>query len=62
MAVRMFRLMLMHQRIEEHLRMELRKRAPDVGELERLQLLRSRAMRTLGRLALLAAPARDVAW
>ena len=57
MTARMFRLMLMHQRIDERLRLELRKRAPDLGEFARLQLLRSRAKRLLGRLALRAAPA-----
>ena len=57
MAARMFRLMLMHQRIDERLRLELRRRAPDLGEFARLQLLRSRAKRLLGRLALGAAPA-----
>ncbi|WP_435201253.1 DUF465 domain-containing protein [Qipengyuania sp. 902] len=57
MTARMFRLMLMHQRIDERLRLELRKRAPDLGEFARLQLLRSRAKRLFARLARRAAPA-----
>jgi hypothetical protein len=57
MTARMFRLTQMHQRIDEHLRLERRKRAPDPAVYERLQKLRSRAKRLLGRLALRAIPA-----
>jgi hypothetical protein len=56
MTARIFRLTQVHQRIDEHLRLERRKRAPDPAVCERLQKLRSRAKRLLGRLALRAIP------
>ncbi len=52
MTARIFRLTQVHQRIDEYLRFERRKRAPDPAVCERLQKLRSRAKRLLGRLAL----------
>ena len=55
MTARMFRLTQMHQRIDERLRLERRKRTPDLSEFARLQVLRSRAKRFLNRLAFRAA-------
>ena len=51
MTARMFRLTQIHQRIDERLRLEMRKRQPDRGELSRLSRLKLRAKSALTRLA-----------
>lgn len=51
MTARMFRLTQIHQRIDERLRIELRKRRPDWQEFARLEVLRQRAKHALNRLA-----------
>jgi hypothetical protein len=51
MTARMFRLTQIHQRIDERLRLEMRKRQPDRGELSRLSRLKLRAKSALIRLA-----------
>ena len=51
MTARVFRLTQIHQRIDERLRMELRKRHPDWIELSRLKKMKLRAKDALMRLA-----------
>lgn len=51
MTARMFRLTQIHQRIDEHLRLEMRKGRPDWNELSRLSRMKLRAKRALARLA-----------
>ncbi|WP_341712645.1 hypothetical protein [Erythrobacter sp.] len=52
MTARMFRLTQIHQRIDERLRLELRKLRPDRSELSRLANLKLRAKLALNRIAL----------
>lgn len=51
MTARLFRLTQIHQRIDERLRLELRKLRPDRGELSRLTQLKLRAKLALKRIA-----------
>ena len=57
MTARMFRLTQIHQRIDERLRLEARKRRPDWMELSRLKKLKLRAKAALHRLSLIGATA-----
>ena len=50
MTARTFRLTQIHQRIDERLRMELKKRAPDPGEISRLKKMKLRAKDALHRI------------
>lgn len=50
MTARMFRLTQIHRRIDDLLRMEMRKRRPDWMELSRLKRLKLRAKDALARL------------
>lgn len=50
MTARVFRLTQIHQRIDERLRLEMRKRRPDWAELSRLKKLKLRAKDALHRL------------
>ena len=50
MTARMYRLTQIHQRIDERLRLELRKRRPDWMELSRLKKMKLRAKDALFRL------------
>ncbi len=52
MTERMYRLTQMHQRIDERLRLEIRKLRPDWGNLSRLMALKMRAKTALHRLSL----------
>ena len=51
MTARMYRLTEIHQKIDERLRHELRKRRPDPRETGRLEQTRQRVKRLLRRLA-----------
>ena len=51
MTARVFRLTQIHQRIDERLRLELRKRRPDWTELSRLKKMKLRVKDALFRLA-----------
>lgn len=51
MTARMFRLTQIHQRIDDLLQLERRKRRPDRTELSRLAHLKLRAKQALGRIA-----------
>ena len=51
MTARVFRLTQIHQRIDERLRLELRKRRPDWVQLSRLKKMKLRAKDALARLA-----------
>ena len=57
MTARMYRLTQIHQRIDERLRMELRKRWPDWIELSRLKRMKLRAKDALHRMARRGTPA-----
>ncbi|MXO46698.1 DUF465 domain-containing protein [Erythrobacter vulgaris] len=57
MTARTFRLTQIHQRIDERLRMELRKMLPDPGEISRLKRLKLRVKEALHRLAKHGKPA-----
>ena len=57
MTARMYRLTQIHQRIDERLRLEYRKRRPDWLELSRLKRMKLRAKDALLRLSMRAAPA-----
>ena len=57
MTARFFRLTQIHQRIDERLRLALRKRTPDVVEVSRLAGLKARAKAALNRMAMRAVPA-----
>lgn len=50
MTARTFRLTQIHQRIDERLRMEMRKRAPDTLELTRLKRMKLRVKDALHRI------------
>ncbi|QZD89742.1 DUF465 domain-containing protein [Qipengyuania aurantiaca] len=50
MKARTFTLTQIHQRIDERLRLELRKRRPDPAEISRLETMKLRAKRALNRL------------
>ena len=50
MTARSFRLTQIHQRIDERLRMELKKRAPDPWEISRLKKMKLRAKDALHRI------------
>ena len=50
MTARMFRLTQIHQRIDEHLRLEKRKRLPDPLAITRLTRLKLRARSLLNRI------------
>ena len=50
MTARMFRLTQIHQRIDEHLRLEKRKRLPDPLVITRLTRLKLRARSLLNRI------------
>ena len=50
MKARTFTLTQIHQRIDERLRLELRKRRPDPAEISRLETMKLRAKRALHRL------------
>ena len=52
MTARIFRLTQIHQRIDERLRLEMKKRAPDPREVSRLKLMKMRAKDALYRLFL----------
>ncbi|QPD00207.1 MULTISPECIES: DUF465 domain-containing protein [Qipengyuania] len=51
MTARVFRLTQIHQRIDERLRLELRKRRPDWAELSRLKKMKLRVKDALHRIA-----------
>lgn len=51
MTARMFRLTQIHQRIDERIRMEMRKRRPDWLELSNLKRMKLRAKDALHRLS-----------
>ena len=51
MTARMFRLTQIHQRIDERIRLEMRKRRPDWLELSRLKQMKLRAKDALYRLS-----------
>ncbi|WP_100261131.1 YdcH family protein [Qipengyuania seohaensis] len=57
MTARTYRLTQIHQRIDERLRLELRKRAPDGMEISRLKKMKLRAKDALYRMAKRAKPA-----
>ena len=57
MTARMYRLTQIHQRIDERLRMELRKRWPDWIELSRLKRMKLRAKDALHRMSRRGTPA-----
>lgn len=57
MKPRFFTLSQIHQRIDERLRTELRKRLPDPTEVCRLQAMKLRAKRALHRLLASPSPA-----
>ena len=57
MKARTFRLTQIHQRIDERLRVELRRRMPDWAEISRLKKMKLRAKDALHRLARRAKPA-----
>ena len=57
MTPRMFRLTQIHQRVDERLRLELRKLRPDRRSLARLRELKLRAKKALHRLYLTRASA-----
>lgn len=57
MTARMYRLTQIHQRIDERLRLEYRKRRPDWLELSRLKRMKLRAKDALLRLSMRARPA-----
>ena len=57
MTARTFRLTQIHQRIDERLRSETRKRVPDWLEVSRLKKMKLRAKDALYRLAKRAKPA-----
>ncbi|MBY6013899.1 YdcH family protein [Qipengyuania gaetbuli] len=57
MTARTFRLTQIHQRIDERLRSEMRKRVPDWLEVSRLKKMKLRAKDALYRLAKRAKPA-----
>ncbi|MBA4765001.1 DUF465 domain-containing protein [Qipengyuania huizhouensis] len=57
MTARTFRLTQIHQRIDERLRMELRKMLPDPGEISRLKHMKLRVKEALHRLAKHGKPA-----
>ena len=50
MKARTFTLTQIHQRIDERLRLELRKRKPDPSEISRLETMKLRAKHALHRL------------
>ncbi|MBX7531414.1 YdcH family protein [Qipengyuania sp. 1XM1-15A] len=50
MTARTFRLTQIHQRIDERLRMEMRKRSPDTLEISRLKKMKLRAKDALHRM------------
>ena len=50
MTARTFRLTHLHQKIDERLRLEMRKRAPDLLEITRLKRMKLRAKDALHRL------------
>ena len=50
MTARVFRLTQIHQRIDERLRLEMKKRAPDLWEVSRLKKMKLRAKDALQRL------------
>ena len=50
MTARMYRLTQIHQKIDERLRLEMRRRLPDWAELSRLKKLKLRAKDALHRL------------
>ncbi|NNC52344.1 MAG: YdcH family protein [Erythrobacter sp.] len=50
MTARTFRLTQIHQRIDERLRLEIKKRAPDPWEVSRLKKMKLRAKDALQRL------------
>ena len=50
MTARTFRLTQLHQKIDERLRLELQKRAPDALEISRLKRMKLRAKDALHRL------------
>lgn len=51
MTARVFRLTQIHQRIDERLRLEMRKRRPDWAELSRLKKMKLRVKDALQRIA-----------
>lgn len=57
MTARTFRLTQIHQRIDERLRLELRKKLPDTGEISRLKKMKLRAKDALHRMAQRVKPA-----
>ena len=57
MTARFFRLTQIHQRIDERLRLAMRKRTPDRVELTRLANMKQRAKSALNRMAMRAVPA-----
>lgn len=57
MTARTYRLTQIHQRIDERLRFELRKRTPDWLEISRLKKMKLRAKDALHRMAKRARPA-----
>ena len=57
MTARTYRLTQIHQRIDERLRLELRKRTPDWPEISRLKKMKLRAKDALHRMAKRARPA-----
>ena len=57
MTARIFRLTQIHQRIDERLRLEMKKRAPDPREVSRLKQMKMRAKDALYRLFLRPAAA-----
>ncbi|MBX7457548.1 hypothetical protein K3152_04740 [Qipengyuania sp. 1NDH17] len=57
MKARTFTLTQIHQRIDERLRIELRKRVPDVVEISRLELMKLRVKHALRRLLARPIPA-----
>ena len=57
MKARTFTLTQIHQRIDERLRLEMRKRAPDPQEISRLETMKLRAKLALRRLLARPIPA-----
>ena len=57
MKARTYTLTQIHQRIDERLRFEMRKRAPDPLEISRLELMKLRAKNALRRLLARPLPA-----